>query len=58
MVGVARASVCMSKPTAVGSPSDQPSEGLWQLAQLIVILRDRRGSKNSNRPRCTRSGVS
>ncbi len=55
MVGVARPSFCMSKPVAVGSPSDQPSAGLWQLAQLMFALRDRRGSKNNICPSSTRA---
>src|SRR4051812_14749076 len=57
MVGVARASVFISKPVAVGSPSDQPSAGLWQLAQLMFALRDKRGSKNSIWPSSTRAAV-
>src|SRR6185312_8977802 len=55
--GVLRPRICMSKPTAVGSPSDQPSDGLWQVAQLIDALRDRRRSKNSIWPSFTRAAL-
>src|SRR5882672_1814132 len=54
MVGVARPSTVPLMPTPVASPSDQPSAGLWQLAQETVPLPDRRGSKNNALPSSTR----
>src|SRR5437868_5512641 len=47
----------MPSPTPVGKPSLQPSEGLWQLAQLIQFEPESRGSKKSILPSSIRSGV-
>src|SRR5579859_4577467 len=55
--GVFRPRARMPSPTPVGKPSDQPSDGLWQLAQLIQLEPERRGSKKSILPSSTRSGV-
>src|SRR5258708_6011844 len=57
MVGVARFKVVIPLPIAVGRPSDHPMAGLWQVAQLIQLDPESRGSKKSILPSSTRAGV-
>src|SRR5659263_458099 len=57
MVGEARRSTVPLMPTPVFNPSDQPSPGLWHVAQDTVPLPDKRGSKNSALPNSTLAGV-
>src|SRR5262249_42527745 len=57
MVGVCRRSRPPMCPRPLGSASDQPSAGLWQLAQEMTPEPDKRGSKNNIWPRATFSGV-
>ena len=57
MVGVPRGKTLPAKPRAVGKPSDQPVDGLWQVAQDIVPPFDRCVSKNSRSPSSTLAGV-
>src|SRR5258705_10455523 len=44
-------------PMLRGSPSLIPFPGLWQVAQAMVLLPDRRVSKNRSLPSATLSGV-
>src|SRR5438034_11795979 len=56
-VGEARPSTLLLKPLAVGSPSDHPNSGLWQLAHDRLRSDERRGSKNSCLPSSMRAAL-
>jgi hypothetical protein len=58
MVGAPRRNGFMPCPTLFAKPSAQPKPGLWQVAQLIQLEPDRRGSKNNTLPNSARAGVS
>src|SRR5688572_30886572 len=57
IVGTFRRPVAPSTPVGTAVVCENAWAGWWQLAQEIVPSRDRRLSKNSQRPRRTRSGV-
>ena len=48
--GALRAKGVFCEPTAFGSGTFHPKDGLWQLAQFMFWLPDRRGSKNNALP--------
>src|SRR5690606_23267918 len=56
-VGELRGPFCQPWPMEVGTLSAPPVPIAWQVLQLMMWLRDRRGSKNSQRPRSTCSAV-
>src|SRR5690606_8471813 len=56
-VGELRGPFCQPWPMEVGTLSAPPVPMAWQVLQLMMWLRDRRGSKNNQRPSSTCSAV-